>query len=108
MKIGGAVGCLTAALIGIVIMFPLFFALAWSGAHCDPVPQCQRANELHFGALIAGGFAVAAGAGFGVRYFVNKLASQREDEGTSPTFIIASTGTAIALAVLTSMAMIYL
>ena len=71
---------------GLALLFPL----AWSGAHCDPVPQCQRAGELHFGALFVGAAAVGSAIAFVLSQIINRLAAQREDEGTSPTFVIGS------------------
>ena len=69
-----------------VVSFPFLFALAWSGAHCDPVPQCQRANELHFGAMLAGVVALAGLTGFLTTRSLGALASRRDDEGASAGF----------------------
>jgi hypothetical protein len=42
---GGLLGCLAAAAFLAVASVPLLFVLAWGGAHCTPVPECQRAGE---------------------------------------------------------------
>ena len=76
--------------ITIVVGVPLLVPLAWSGAHCEPVPQCRRAIELYFGALFAGIVAVGSVAAFLLSQVINRLAARREDEGTSPTFVIGS------------------
>jgi hypothetical protein len=88
--IGGRLGCAAVFLIVIVVSLPLLFGLAWSGAHCEPVPKCQRGSELYFAALLAGVAALAGIAGFLIRLAVNALAVRREDEGTSAGFLIAA------------------
>ena len=90
-------GCGAAALIFLIVAFPFFFAMAWSGAHCEPAPQCQRANELHFGAIIAGVAALAGLIGFLIARLLTTLAMRREDEGTSAGFFaLAIFGTLVA------------
>ena len=96
--VGGKLGCAAAFLIAAVVSFPLLFALAWSGAHCEPAPQCQRAIELHFGAMLAGVATLAGISGFLVRWAVNAIAAQRDDEGASAGFVIAATVTALIVA----------
>ena len=93
--VGGRLGCATAILIAAVVSFPLLIALAWSGAHCEPVPQCRTAIELHFGAWLAGVATLAGISGFVVRWAVNKLAARRSDEGASAGFVMAATVTAL-------------
>ena len=89
--LGGKLGCVASFLIAAVLSFPLLFAVAWIGAHCEPIPQCQRATEQHFGLVIASVLALAGIAGFLIRRVVNHLAAQRGDEGTSTGFVIATT-----------------
>ncbi len=96
--VGGKLGCAAAFLVAIVVSFPLLFALAWSGAHCEPVPQCQRASEQHFGAMLAGVAAVAGMTGLLLRSVINSLAAHRDDEGTSAGFAIAATLAALVVA----------
>ena len=93
--VGGKLGCAAAFLIAAVVSMPLLFGLAWSGAHCEPVPQCRRANELHFGAMLTGVAMLAGITGFIIRWAVNALAAQRDDEGASAGFLIAATVTAL-------------
>lgn len=59
--IAGGVALLLGAMI-------VLFALAWGGAHCSPVPDCQRSAELHAirSILIVGG--IAGLLGFFVRW----------------------------------------
>jgi magnesium-transporting ATPase (P-type) len=45
---GTAFGCLTAFVVFTCVSFVLFFAVAWGGAHCEPVPSCQHENERRF------------------------------------------------------------
>ena len=80
-------GCATAFLVWLAVSFPFLFALAWSGAHCDPVPECQRANELYFGGILLGVVALAGMTGFGVAWSLKSVASRREDQGASAGFL---------------------
>jgi hypothetical protein len=95
-------GCVSAVLVWVALGFPFVFALAWSGAHCDPVPQCQRANEWHFGLILATLAALAGLTAFAVARGLSRLALRREDEGASAGFFtlaifLALTGTAIVI-----------
>jgi hypothetical protein len=91
-------GCASAFLVWLVVSFPFLFALAWSGAHCDPVPQCQRANELRFGLILAGVAVLAGLTGFVVAWALSSLASRRQDEGASAGFFALAILTALATA----------
>lgn len=56
--------------------FVVFFAMAWGGAHCQPVPQCRRSGEIHalWSMLVV---AIAAGLmGFAVRWVTGRLAAR--------------------------------
>ena len=99
---GGKLGCFTAFLITAAFAFPLLFGLAWSGSHCEPVPQCQRENEQYFGTSFAILLALAAVTGVSVTWIVNRLAARRDDEGTSATFVSVT----IAAVLLGSLALI--
>ena len=101
--LGARLGCASALAIAIVAGAPLLFPLGWAGAHCEPVPQCQRAIELHFGALFAGILAVAAATALLLSQIINRLAARREDEGTSPTFVIG----ALVAVVVTTVAVVW-
>jgi hypothetical protein len=101
-------GCLSAILVWIVVSFPVLFALAWSGAHCDPVPQCQRANEWHLSLVLAGVVAIAGLTGFVVAQALNSIASRREDEGASAGFFslaIVATLIVAAMVIVTAYAL---
>jgi hypothetical protein len=98
MALWRKLGCVAAVLVWLVVSFPFLFALAWSGAHCDPVPQCQRANEGHFGIILVGVAALAGLTGFIVARALSASAARREDEGASTGFfavaIVATLGAA--------------
>ena len=47
-RAGCALGFLCGATIFGLIGFPMVFGLLWGGAHCEPVPACQRAGEQRF------------------------------------------------------------
>ena len=50
---GSLFGCLAAAGFAVVAAFPFLFVLAWSGSHCEPVPQCRRFAERAFAVELA-------------------------------------------------------
>ena len=56
---------------------PLLFALAWNGAHCEPVPQCQLSNRIVFLIEVAVALAIAASLGLLVRSLFNKAMNER-------------------------------
>jgi len=64
-------GCFTGIMFTLVVAFPFFFAMAWGGAHCSPVPECQRAGEGEFWRSMAPFVPVAALFGFSVRALVH-------------------------------------
>ena len=97
-RVGGKLGCLAALVVAAILTFPLLFLLAWSGAHCDPVPQCQRDGELLFAAMMAGVLALAGITGFLVRGAVNALAAMRSDEGSGAVFLLAATAGTLLVA----------
>ncbi|MGE5564319.1 MAG: hypothetical protein ACM3ZV_13580 [Bacillota bacterium] len=104
MELWKKLGCVAAFFVWLIVSFPFLFALAWSGAHCDPIPQCQRANERHFGLVLLGVAVVAGLTGFIVARVLNAIASRRDDEGASAGFFgLAIIGTLIT-AVLVIMA----
>jgi hypothetical protein len=97
--IGKGYGCGVTVVIAVLPLFPLAFALGWSGAHCDPVPSCQRSAEWHIGLIFGGIILLAAAVGYAVRQLLNIVAAQRDDEGHSITF----SGIAITLSALASL-----
>lgn len=100
MELARKLGCAAAFLVWLVVSFPFFFALAWSGAHCEPIPQCQRVNEWHFGLILAGVVVVAGLTGFIVAWAVNSIASRREDGGASAGFFaLAAIATLLVAAI---------
>ena len=107
MELWKKLGCVAAFSVWLVVSFPFLFALAWSGAHCDPLPQCQRANEWHFGLILLGVAALAGLTGFVVARVLNSIASRRDDEGASAGFFalaIIATLIAAALVIVASFA----
>jgi uncharacterized membrane protein YidH (DUF202 family) len=98
--VGRMVGCTAAILIIAVASSPLLFGLAWSGAHCDPAPQCQHASEEHFGAMLAGVAGLAAITGGVIGWIVNVVAARRDDEGTSLSFVVTAAVAALLFAAL--------
>ena len=94
-------GCAAAFLVWLVVSFPFLFALAWSGAHCVPVPQCQRASEWHFEIILAAVAALAGVTGLIVARALSFIALRREDDGASAGFfavaIVATLGAAVSV-----------
>jgi hypothetical protein len=68
---GGLLGCAVAALFAVVVAFPFLFLMAWGGAHCEPIPQCQRAGESRFAIIFAVIVALGALLGFSVKTIFN-------------------------------------
>src|SRR5688500_211341 len=69
---GTPYGCLASLLLTGLLLFPSLFALAWGGAHCEPVPACQRAGERQFLLVMAIVVACSALAGFAVRRTIDR------------------------------------
>ena len=89
---GGLLGCLVALGFVPVASMPFLFALAWGGAHCEPVPQCQRSAELIVLIALAGVLALAALLGFAVRALFNWWMWRRYDPaaaGRPPIWAVA-------------------
>jgi hypothetical protein len=106
-SIGGQFGCLTAFLMVAAFIFPLLFGWVWSGAHCEPIPQCQQQGTTFFSAELAALAVVAAAAGFAVRCVIKRFAAGREDQGTSTAFIVRAAVAAL-LATCAFIAAVYL
>ena len=87
MSRGARLGCATAILLAVLAGFPFLFALAWSGAHCEPAPQCQRAAEAHFWPLIGTAIVGALGVGALVGLAVNKRLRYLESDSQADRFI---------------------
>lgn len=68
---GGLCGCLAAIVFAAVLAFPLLFVWAWSGSHCEPVPQCQRFAEKMLLIELAAVAGLAALLAFSVRTIFN-------------------------------------
>jgi hypothetical protein len=85
--LGARLGCGATFAIAFVLLSPILWAVAWTGAHCDPVPACRRAIGLRF-LLDASAILIAAAfVGLSLRSIVNRLAARRLDGGTSPLFV---------------------
>ncbi len=68
---GGLCGCMAAAAFGFTVAFPLLFVWAWSGAHCEPAPECLNSVNLMLLTHLAPILALAALLGFAIRALVN-------------------------------------
>ena len=88
----GLAGCAAGVLFLCLMLLPFLFILAWSEAHCEPVPACQRRSEIRF-ALEAGvAAAVAAAFGLAVRALVRwgmERARDRKGAGRPPAWAVA-------------------
>ena len=73
-------GCAATMAFLVLLLFPFFFAMAWGGAHCSPVPQCQRTNEGWFLARAAVAVPLALLLGLAVRALLHWL-GRRNMEG---------------------------
>jgi hypothetical protein len=78
---GTLLGCFAALIVGLVAAVPLLFALVWGGAHCEPVPECQRAGERLFLVEVAVVVGVAGLIGLGIRAVFNGWMSRKMASG---------------------------
>lgn len=98
--IGKGYGCGVAVVIAVVPILPLAFVLGWSGAHCEPVPSCQRSAEWHVGLVFVSILLFAAITGYVLRRLLNGMAARREDGGYSAKFSGAATALSLAVLIL--------
>ncbi len=80
---GGLCGCFAALFFAWAAGMPFLFVWAWSGAHCEPVPQCHQEAELGALAPIAVVLALAALLGFAVRALVIWWMQRRADPASA-------------------------
>jgi hypothetical protein len=103
---GSLLGCFAAAVFTAVAAFPLLFVLAWTGNHCDPVPQCRRWAERAFALELAVILLLAGLLGFAVRALWRWSAVRRIDPaaaGRPPAWAMATIAVlALGVAVLLS------
>ena len=71
--VGTELGCLSGLALAAVVTFPFFFAMAWGGAHCDPVPQCQNQNERAFIEPFAYILVASLALGLSIRSLINRV-----------------------------------
>jgi hypothetical protein len=71
--VGTELGCLSGLALAAVASFPLFFGMAWTGAHCEPVPQCQNVGERAFVEGLAYVFVTSLVLGVAIRWLVVRL-----------------------------------
>ena len=98
---GGVCGCVAAAAFMVVVSFPFLFIWAWGGAHCAPVPECQRAVERTLEIRLAIIFALAVPVGIGIGFAVKWLLGRADLGGRAQGLAIAGI---FALGVLLSLA----
>jgi hypothetical protein len=70
--IGGKIGCGAALVAGLLAFAPLMFMSFYGD--CAGGPGCHDGEDVRFLLILGAAAAVAAGAGFGVRWLVNRLA----------------------------------
>ncbi|MCA1197357.1 hypothetical protein K9B35_05215 [Sphingomonas sp. R647] len=78
-----ALGCIAATLLFISVGFVVLFVWAWSGAHCQPAPQCQQGagySALGEVALLLG---ISTLLGFLVRWLARAIGRGNSE---SPAF----------------------
>lgn len=78
-SIPSLLGCLAAIPVLLALVMPVLFVWAWSGAHCEPQPECVRRSNL----VTLAGLAVVAGIvllfGLGVRAIARWHLQKRMD-----------------------------
>jgi hypothetical protein len=68
---GTQIGCISAVVLTLLSLMPLLFGMLWGGAHCEPVPACQRQNEIRTVRIALGVLGGAAVFGLIVRWSIN-------------------------------------
>lgn len=87
-NIGRGFGCAAMLVIVMVPLFPLLFVLFWSGAHCEPIPECQRSSEVRVGVMLLAVVVAALLVGTLIAKTVNRLAAKRDDDGYAASFLL--------------------
>lgn len=85
---GTVFGCLSAFAVFVCAGFVLLFAVAWSGAHCEPVPNCQHENEHHFLWQALFLLMAVAGIGFAVRQVTGHMFRQMASKSLAAAIAI--------------------
>lgn len=83
--VGGKVGC-GAALVAGLPVFALLMFMNFYG-DCAGDPRCHEGEGLRFLIVLGSVSAVAAAAGFGVRFVVNKLGVLKSDREECPLWL---------------------
>jgi hypothetical protein len=100
-NLGAVLGCLAGLVFVVFLCIPVLFVWAWSGAHCEPVPQCRRAAETMLAVELAIVALLALLLGLGVRAWVNWWRIRRFDPeraGKPPIWAIVAVPILVALA----------
>ena len=87
---GTLYGWLAGGIVFFLGAFGVFFAMTWGGAHCQPVPQCQRSGEIHALWSMPGVVVVAGLMGFAVRWMTGRLAARLTDQPDSLRVILST------------------
>jgi hypothetical protein len=82
---GIVLGILSALAFLFFVSIPFLFVLAWSGAHCEPRPDCQRFAERAFFVELAVIAALAVLTGASVRALVDWAVRRRRADGDGRT-----------------------
>lgn len=76
---GTALGCIAATLLVMSAGVMVAFVWAWTGAHCEPVPQCQSDSTWRGLLELALLLSLAATLGFAVRWVAKAVACSCPD-----------------------------
>jgi len=81
---GIVAGLLAALAFLLVVSLPFLFVLAWSGAHCEPKPDCQRFAERAFLVEMAVILGLTVLTGASVRALVDWAVRRHRGERQAP------------------------
>ncbi len=81
---GTELGCLSGQALAAIATFPLFFAMVWGAAHCEPVPQCQNEGERWAMERLAYILGASVVLGISIRWLVNRRWGQRTGDLMPP------------------------
>lgn len=79
-------GLLVAAGVAFGLFYFMLFAFGWSGAHCEPAPQCQRQVDRWFLIAAVGALVTSALLGLLVRSRLNAEAMREGEARPAPNW----------------------
>jgi hypothetical protein len=101
-RLSTVLGCWSGLAVAVAVLPFVVFVMGWTGAHCEPVPDCQGEGERAFLRAIVGHLVLSIMCGAAVRLLIDRLYPHEGDLTTATTrkarlFAFAITGAAILI-----------